>query len=179
MTRITTAGTLALISLLAAWPPAAHACRKAGRTPTAQTVEAARTAVACLIDQRRRHHHLRHLAGDASLGKAAQEHSDAMTADDFFAHNGSDGTPKSRASWAGYSKGASSWGIGENLGFGTGRLGSPKSIVTAWMQSGAHRDVILSKRWRQIGVGVTLGSPLGADGSGMATYTVDFGYRRG
>ena len=178
MTRICIAGTLAFIALLIACVPTAGACRATGRTPTTDGIDAARHAVACLINKRRRHHHLQRLDSDDALVKAAQEHSDAMTADNFFAHNGSDGTPASRASWAGYAKGAAKWGIGENLGFGTGRLGTPKSIVSAWMQSGEHRDVILSKRWRQIGVGVTIGSPLGPDGKGMATYTVDFGFRR-
>jgi uncharacterized protein YkwD len=179
MTRIWIAGTLVFLALLIACVPTAGACRAIGRTPTTDGVDAARHAVTCLINQRRRHHHLGRLNPDDSLGKAAQEHSDAMAANDFFAHNGSDGTPASRASAAGYAKGAAHWGIGENLGFGTGRLGSPKSIVSAWMHSGLHRDVILSKKWRQIGVGVTLGSPIGPDGNGMATYTVDFGFRHG
>jgi uncharacterized protein YkwD len=176
MPRTSTAAALALTAL-AVWVPSAHACRGVGRTPSPQTIDTARQAVTCLINQRRHHHRLRRLDPDDSLIAAAQGHSDAMVAGNFFAHIGADGTPASRASSAGYAKGADRWGIGENLGFGTGRLGSPKSIVNAWMHSGVHHDVILSKRWRQIGVGVTVGSPIGPDGEGMATYTVDFGFR--
>jgi hypothetical protein len=55
-------------------------------------------------------------------------------------------------------------------GFRATRRSAPPLSVTA---------VILSKRWRQIGVGVSIGSPLGPDGKGMATYTVDFGFRKG
>jgi uncharacterized protein YkwD len=178
MTRITIAASLALIALMA-WAPAADACQGGARPPTTLTVDAARHTVACLINQRRHHHHLRRLREDAALLQAGQEHSDAMASENFFAHDGSDGTPLSRASWAGYGQGASRWGVGENLGFGTGRLGTPKAIVRAWMRSAIHRAAILSKRWRQIGVGVTVGSPMGVDGKGMATYTVDFGFRHG
>jgi uncharacterized protein YkwD len=179
MAKRTTVAMLAIVAFLTAWSGTAQACVGAGRTPNAQTVEIARQAITCLINQRRHHHHLPRLSADGALTTAAQEHSNVMAAQNFFAHAGSDGTPASRASWAGYAKGARSWGIGENLGFGTGRLGSPKSVVNAWMRSSGHRSVVLSKRWRQIGVGVALGSPLGPDGADMATYTVDFGYRHG
>jgi uncharacterized protein YkwD len=179
MIRITTAVALALIALLTAWAPGANACEAAASSAGTQTVDSTREAVACLINRERRQHGLRGLRGSAALGAAAQEHSNTMTSQNFFAHNGTDGTPASRASWAGYEKGARAWSVGENLGFGTGALGSPKSIVEAWMQSAGHRYVILLRRWRQIGVGVTFGSPLGPDGQGQATYTVDFGFRRG
>ncbi len=45
------------------------------------------------------------------------------------------------------------------------------------MASAEHRDILLSADWRQVGIGVTHGSPFGPDGAGMATYAVDFGYR--
>jgi uncharacterized protein YkwD len=178
MARITIAVAIALVALLTGWAPEADACAGAGRQPSAQTVDSARRAVLCLINRERRHHRLRTVHGDAALRTAAQEHSDTMTSDNFFAHAGTDGTPASRAGWAGYTKGARVWSIGENLGFATGSQGSPRAIFKAWMRSAEHRAVILMGRWRQIGIGITLGSPIGPDGQGMATYTVDFGFRR-
>jgi uncharacterized protein YkwD len=92
---------------------------------------------------------------------------------------GSDGTPATRARAAGYMRGARFWEIGENLGYGATSAGSPKAMMSAWMRSPEHRKVMLERFWRQVGVGVTQGSPLGPDTPDMATYTVDFGYRRG
>ena len=37
----------------------------------------------------------------------------------------------------------------------------------------------LSRRFRQVGIGVALGSPMGADGPNLATYAVDLGRPRG
>jgi uncharacterized protein YkwD len=178
MARITTLAALAFTGLMIAWAPGASACQGATQPPDTQSVESTRAAVSCLINRERRTRGLRVLRGNAALGSAAQGHSNAMTSQNFFAHEGADGTPASRAAWAGYEKGARTWSVGENLGFGSGALGSAKSIFRAWMRSAAHRQVILMRRWRQIGVGVTFGSPLGPDGQGQATYTVDFGFRR-
>jgi uncharacterized protein YkwD len=97
---------------------------------------------------------------------------------DFFSHYGSNGGPAARAAAAGYTEGARDWDIGENLGYGETTAGSPKGIVRAWMRSPVHRKVLLERFWRQIGVGVTQGSPLGPDLPSMSTFTVDFGYRR-
>ena len=145
----------------------------------AQPADSAGRAVICLINQSRSQHNLRPLRGSAPLLSAAQFHSDAMDSQDFFSHEGSDGSPAARAAAAGYMQGARDWSIGENLGYGAGSAGSPGAMVRAWMGSPEHRQVILERFWRQVGVGVTEGSPLGPDSPGMATYTVDLGYRRG
>jgi uncharacterized protein YkwD len=44
------------------------------------------------------------------------------------------------------------------------------------MDSAEHRLVLLDPRWRQLGIGVSHGSPSGTDGPGMATYSVDLGF---
>ena len=54
------------------------------------------------------------------LDAAAQSHTDAMTSQNFFSHEG-DGTPASRAANAGYMAGARAWGIGEDLFWGAPR----------------------------------------------------------
>jgi uncharacterized protein YkwD len=136
------------------------------------TVEQARRAVVCAINHRRISRGRRALRGATTLANAAQGDSESMVTNDFFSHLG-DGTPESRAAAAGYKGGV----IGENLGWGGGRLGTPDAIVDAWMSSPSHRGVILSRRFRQIGVAVAMGSPMGADGRNMATYTVDVGRR--
>jgi uncharacterized protein YkwD len=179
MRRTAIVVALAIAGSLSVWTPLAHACRATSRAPSESTVNDARRAVTCLINRLRVRHHLRPVHGAVSLGIAAQGHSDAMTAYDFFAHEGGDGTPSSRAAAAGYAAGAGTWGVGENLGFGTRRAGSPRTIVDAWMRSGGHRVVLFTKRFRQIGVGITKGSPFGADSPSATTYTVLLGYRKG
>jgi uncharacterized protein YkwD len=112
------------------------------------------------------------------LGLAGAEHSQAMTTDHFFAHDGVDGTPVTRAQAFGYLKGARVWGIGEDLEWASGGLASPLAIVEGWMNSPEHRRVILTARFRQLGVGVVQGSPLNAEPAASMTYTALFGYRR-
>jgi uncharacterized protein YkwD len=164
--------------MLIGWAPAANACQGAAVPPGSQSADSTRIAITCLINHLRRQHGLRAIRGDFALATAAQRHSDSMTSENFFAHDGSDGTPRSRAAAAGYiSAHSKGWSVGETLGFGSGGLGSPRAIVQAWKASPVHRYVMLLRRWRQIGIGISAGSPMGADRPSMATYTVDFGHR--
>jgi uncharacterized protein YkwD len=165
-------------ALLSVWTSQASACSGINHPPNSQSIDETRQAVTCLINQHRKHRGLRRLHASLELGAAAQEHSDAMAAQNFFSHEGSDGTPESRAQAAGYMAGARSWGIGENLEWGSGKLASPRAIVDGWMRSAVHRTVMLSGRFRHIGVGVTQGSPMNPDVGGAAMFTADFGYRK-
>jgi uncharacterized protein YkwD len=45
------------------------------------------------------------------------------------------------------------------------------------MASASHRAAMLSRSYREVGIGVVIGSPAG-DGSNAAIYTADFGFRR-
>jgi uncharacterized protein YkwD len=166
-------------ALLSVWTSQASACLGVKHPPNSQSIDETRQAVTCLINQHRKHRGLRALRGSPSLGAAAQEHSDAMAAQNFFSHEGSDGTPESRAQAAGYMAGARSWGIGENLEWASGKAASPRAIVDGWMRSAEHRTVMFSRRFRHIGVGVTEGSPMNPDVRGAAMFTADFGYRKG
>ena len=179
MRKTVIAVVLAMAALLSVCTAQASACRGASRGPGALSVDDTRRAVTCLINRRRAHHGMRRLHGSVSLATAAQEHSDAMASMNFFSHDGDDGTPVSRAQAAGYTAGASNWGLGENLEWGSGKAASPRSIVNGWMHSAEHRTVMLSRRFRQVGIGVTQGSPMSPDVQNAAMFTADFGYRKG
>jgi uncharacterized protein YkwD len=70
------------------------------------------------------------------------------------------------------------WSLGENIAWGTGSLGTPAQTVRAWMRSPGHRANILSRRFRDIGIGIALGAPAEVHASaGAATYTTDFGVK--
>ena len=73
--------------------------------------------------------------------------------------------------------GHQSYTIGENLAWGQSVLGTPVSIVNAWMRSQGHRDNILNANFEEIGVGIVPGSPRGGLLNAGATYATEFGFR--
>lgn len=111
------------------------------------------------------------------LDRAALAHSRGMIARDYFAHSSLRGaTVAARARSAGYSvSGCSQWAVGEVIAWGKSVRGTPRAIFSAWMRSGSHRQVILTKRWRDVGIGCSRGSFKGM--SGVVMYTIDFGRR--
>jgi uncharacterized protein YkwD len=179
MRKTAIAVVLATAALFSAWTSQASACRGAGLQPSRQSADDARRAIKCLINHRRAHRGLKRLRGSIALASAAQVHSDAMATQNFFSHDGNDGTPASRAESAGYMAGASAWGLGENLEWASGKAATPRAIVDGWMLSAEHRDVMLSPRFRHIGVGVTSGSPMSPDVQNAEMFTADFGFRKG
>lgn len=171
---------LAATAAVAAIAPAAsaEACENEGVAPTELTAGAAQDAILCLINQRRRHAGVARLGSDARLERAAMRHSRAMDAADFFSHVGPGGSsPVGRIRSTGYLSGARSWAIAENLHWGEAGLGTPRVAVARWMNSPSHRAALLSRSYREVGVGVAIGSPSGS-GEGGAIYTTDFGFRR-
>jgi hypothetical protein len=101
-----------------------------------------------------------------------------MVAQQFFDHVSPDGaTLLDRLTAVGYlGSSVDTWAAGENIAWGTGDLSTPRSIVQAWMNSPPHRENILDRTFRDIGLGVAVGVPQQGAGDG-ATYTTDFGVR--
>lgn len=165
----------ALLALLMLAGPQASAlaCPNDSVQPSALNEAAARDAVLCLINERRASQGLGALTEDPRLDGAAQGHSAAMNARNFFAH----GNFQRRIARSGYLAGALSWAIAENLHWGRAGPGSPQGAVAAWMASRPHRAALLSGRFRDVGIGVAKGSPIRGTGGNSAIYTVDFGFR--
>ena len=175
--RMALAGVSAALAGLLVVPAGARACPNEDLIPSATTVDAAGSAVLCLINQRRNKRDLRRLRPDPLLKQAAQTHSASMSTDHFFAHQSPAGTsPLDRIKAVGFLAGASGWGIAENIHWGSGGESTPRSAVRRWMSSPRHRRVMLNRRYRRVGVGVTIGSPLGPSVN-SAIYTADFAYR--
>lgn len=169
--------TVAALALAA--PASAQACTSEGTRPAALAVNQAREAVLCLINQQRAAHGVGTLVRERRLERAAQKHSGSMNKHNFFSHISPGGSSaQSRIQRTGYQSGASSWGIAENIAWGGGRRGSAKAAVAHWMASPSHRSAMLSGRYRQVGIGVALGSPARGRGRNAAIYTAAFGYRR-
>jgi uncharacterized protein YkwD len=154
----------------------ARGCPYARTLPAKATNKQSRIAIRCLVNRRRAAHGMGDLKVSKRLRKAASGHSRAMVRYDFFSHYSLSGrTFERRIRLAGYLAGARSWRVGEVIAAGTGRRGTARSIVKAWMQSPGHREQILTRGYRHLGVGVADGFPGG--GRRGATYTIDFGVR--
>lgn len=177
---LTLAAAVAALALAApSGAAAAPHCQFAGKTPTHLSKKHAKEAITCLINEQRRARGIGPLVYNRRLGRAAQAHSASMDRANYYSHGGTDGSmPADRARRAGYMAGARSWGVGENIFWGWGRIGTPKHIVRGWMHSPPHRASILSRAYEHLGVGFAHGSPGGGREGRSGTYTADFGYRR-
>jgi uncharacterized protein YkwD len=152
-------------------------CGNAGQTPGRATVHEMRQGVLCLVNVARTNHGMLPLRYNEDLRRAAEGHSADMVERGYFSHTGPGGRgPMARVARTGYG-GFSR--IGEDIGWVTGHMyGSAAGMFDAWMRSAVHRANILDPRYRDLGVGVSRGSPNGG-GRGAATYTLDFGSRLG
>jgi hypothetical protein len=100
-----------------------------------------------------------------------------MVTGSFFSHVPPDGTQLvDRLNAARYTLPASGgWAAGENLAWGAGALSTADGLVAGWMASPSHRANVLSRDFRDVGVGVVLGSP--SDRDTGVTVTTEFGVR--
>jgi uncharacterized protein YkwD len=157
----------------------ARACPGADTLPTIGTTKVTARATVCLINKKRHRHHIRRLHVNTPLHHAARRHSSYMDKQSCFSHQCS-GEPDllQRLRKTDYlTPGLSRWAYGEDIAWGARTLGTPSEIVKAWMHSPEHRANILSRSFRDIGVGVVWGTPLSPVGIG-GIYTADFGLRR-
>jgi uncharacterized protein YkwD len=116
----------------------------------------------------------------SGLREAATNHSRTMLSTGFFAHESPDGTPFHNRVRRFYpSQGWQLWSVGETLVSGGSTLDA-RAVVDAWLASPSHREVILSPRWRKIGVGAFLHpvAPGAFGGSEALVVTADFGLRK-
>jgi len=130
-----------------------------------------------LINHARVKHGLHRLKMVGSLERASRSHSHEMVTRGYFAHSSSDGESfASRLIRFGYSpSGCTGWAVGEDIAYGYESSGTVKAIFRAWMHSPAHRAVIYTKRFRNVGIGRAKGTVRGI--SGIVFFTLDCGMR--
>jgi uncharacterized protein YkwD len=156
------------------------------RTNVAQQRKRIKYALAVLeegvvdrINGIRRSRGLRPLRHNRRLAAAADFHSRDMARRGYFEHDSANGTAFWRRIERFYpSRGFRSWTVGENLLWGTDRYGAAFA-VREWMHSPPHRQNIISRDWREIGIGaVTVAAAPGEYGGRFVTIlTADFGAR--
>jgi uncharacterized protein YkwD len=169
--RLLHAATLAVAVLAVAvlLPGPAHAaCANANAAPGSSGDRELRRAVRCIVNEERVRRGLRPVRAQRSLGEAARGHARDMVRRGYFAHEREGSTLRSRlrdAGWDGHS-------AGETIAYGCGSLGVPRAIVEGWMASDAHREILLSRRYRRAGIGVATGMPYPTDCPGAGTYVM-------
>ena len=162
-----------LLALGAAPAQAATRCASVSAMPASPGVAGA--AVVCEVNRVRRRHGLGAVKADPRLTRMAGRFARTMVARRFFSHVSPGGsTLQDRLRVAGYRGRAA----GEVLAWGQGRLASPRSAVRSWLRSPPHRRVLLGRDYRDVGVGVALGSPFGGSSGSGATYVANFGAAR-
>jgi uncharacterized protein YkwD len=136
--------------------------------------------VLALVNKERTDRHLAKLTVNTKLTSAARAHSTEMGQLQYFTHNSLSGeTWRQRLIRFGFtSKGYHFWKAGEALFWGAGLYSSPVNVVDSWMASPSHKKAILTKVFRQAGIGAVRSS----SGYGDCTddvwfFTLDMGRR--
>jgi uncharacterized protein YkwD len=128
----------------------------------------------------RRQHGLVPLRLSAGLAAAARHHSTEMASRGYFSHSSAGGQAFDRRIARFYPMGDRRyWSVAENLLWSSAELNAATAL-NIWLNSPKHRAIMLTARWRELGVGaVYVGSAPGVYGGQEVTIvTADFGVRR-
>jgi uncharacterized protein YkwD len=164
--------------------PAALRGRTAAARPTAPagnaTVLRAYAAnVLFRINSLRGARGLRPLRISRGLTAAATYHTNQMGLRGFFEHESANGAPFWKRVERFYPALAGrGWSVGENILWGSPDI-SPASAVREWMMSPPHRENILSREWREVGIAAIhfALAPGEYGGRPVTIVTADFGTR--
>jgi uncharacterized protein YkwD len=132
--------------------------------------------VGCFINRERTRRGLRPFRFNDHLAKAAAGHATDMVRHCYFAHTSPGGvTIGERVRRAGYLSGAKRWTAGETIAWLSPRDHPGRTVVRMWLDSPPHRDLLLSRELREVGLGIARGVPA-CPGKGL-TFVADLGRR--
>src|SRR5262245_8716234 len=161
-------------------PTAATAPRRARSTRRSTVaLSVLESSLLARVNSVRRSHGLRTLTLSRGLTTAAAYHSQQMVLHGFFEHESQGGGAFWKRIDRFYAaRGFRSWEVGENLAYGSPDL-SANATVRMWMNSPGHRENLLSRHWREIGLGAIHVSSAGGEFAGdpVTVITADFGVR--
>jgi uncharacterized protein YkwD len=134
------------------------------------------------VNKQRAKHGLSLLRLNSNLVASARLHSADMGTRKYFEHNApapNEEMWSARIIRCGYTRsGYRDWKAGENISYGAGIYSSPVLVVDSWMKSAAHRAVILTRTFRDIGVGAFKAEDGYANIDGVVWFfTLDLGRR--
>jgi len=153
--------------------------RPAAPTGANRSLSALELDIVGRINAQRGARALRPLRVSRGLTAAASAHSRQMGQMGYFEHESFNGAPFWKRIDHYYPAGRRYWSVGENI-FWESPDTSGSSAVREWMTSAPHRQNILTREWREIGVAAAhFDSAPGAFGGRSVTIvTADFGVRR-
>ena len=153
--------------------------RPAAPTGANRSLSALELDIVGRINAQRGARALRPLRVSRGLTAAASAHSRQMGQMGYFEHESFNGAPFWKRIEHYYPAGRGYWSVGENI-FWESPDTSGSSAVREWMTSAPHRQNILTREWREIGVAAAhFDSAPGAFGGRSVTIvTADFGVRR-
>jgi uncharacterized protein YkwD len=166
--------TLAVAAAVAAAPQ--DATPAPGRLIAAARLE---DQVAKRVNLVRRWHGLRPLRESRGLAAAARRHSREMGVKGYFEHDSASGAAFWHRIERSYgSRGFGHWEVGENIAWNTARA-TAADVVRQWMHSPPHRANMLSRSWRELGLGAYRVRRAGGayEGRTATIVTLDLGVR--
>ncbi len=156
-------------------------------SPAGATADRPATAMGALeqgvlanVNALRREHGLAPLRLSSALAAAARQHSTEMASRGYFSHSSANGSSFDRRIARFYPIGHRRyWSVGENLLWSSPDVDAAGAL-NMWFNSTEHRKIMLTARWREIGLAaVHLSSAPGTYGGREVTIvTADFGIRR-
>jgi uncharacterized protein YkwD len=122
---------------------------------------------------------LRPLSVSRGLTAAASSHSRQMGQIGYFEHESYNGAPFWKRIERYYPARRGYWSVGENI-FWESPDTTASSAVHEWMTSAPHRQNVLAREWREIGVAAVHfdAAPGAFGGRSVTIVTADFGVRR-
>jgi uncharacterized protein YkwD len=134
--------------------PARASLGTAGKRLSASAILGMEKTALEMINRKRAEAGLQNLVWSDDVARIAKIHSENMVAYNFFSHAGTDGSLVDRRA---DSLGVRRWrAIGENIAFNRGYDDPVACAVEKWMLSAAHRANLLSPRWRETGIGISV-----------------------
>ena len=173
--RRTTGLTSALVMALIVCVTAVAGLAAPAGAPARTSLTAFEREVMACVNAERVERGLARVRPQADLMCAARAHSRSMAHRSYFSHSSLSGASFGlRLLGLGYERaGFAGWSVGENIA--SARVGTvaatPQGVVHLWMQSAAHRGVILRGDFRDAGIGIH------REG-GRRYFTLDLGCRR-
>jgi uncharacterized protein YkwD len=149
-----------------------------GRQPT-RVASALEQDVLANVNLFRHQHGLGALRLSSKLEAAARLHSTEMAQRGYFSHDSANGTSFDKRIARFYSLGGKRyWSVGENLLWSSPDV-TASGALDMWLNSPEHKKILLTGRWREIGLSAvhTQSAPGTYGGREVTIVTADFGVR--
>jgi uncharacterized protein YkwD len=154
----------------------------ARQSNTARTASTFEKEIVQQINRIRAARGLRRIRWSRPLAAAATYHSKDMGRRGYFEHESANGADFSRRveRFYPFARRYRTWTVGENLYWGGGEYATAAWTVHEWMNSPPHRANILSRSWREVGIGAVeaASAPGVYRGERVTIVTANFGARR-